>query len=170
MNWEEFLRREFTGTDNSPIQTHKWVEYVVRDGILPLLKATQFGLICKPQELANCILNHLIRHERDFLKSRFTSYRCKHPEEMNLEEYEYFEDMVPSEVWASMRRKFYLRHFADDSEFAARIWLNIPFIVFEHLDINTAGFNGLYEKQRHLDEEEDSENELLGPGMGSERE
>jgi len=170
MNWEEFLRREFTGIDNSPIQTHKWVEYVVRDGILPLLKATQFGLTCKPQELANCILNHLIRHETDFKKCRFTTYRCKHPEEMNLEEYEYFEDMVPSEVWTSMRRKFYLCHFADDSEFAARIWLNIPLIVFEHLDINTTGFNGLREKQRHLDEEDDSENELLGPGMGSERE
>ena len=89
---------------------------------------------------------------------------------MNLEDYEYFEDVVPSDVWANMKRKFYLQHFADTNEFATRIWLNIPLIVFEHLDINSAGFDGLREKQRHLDEEDDSENELLGPGMGSERE
>jgi len=172
MDWTPWLRQTYQINDGTLIQTHKWVEYVVRDGILPLLASKQYDLVCKPEELANCILNHLIRHDYGFKKCKYTSYRCKHLEEVLLEEYEFFEDSYPESVWKGLRRQFYVQHFADEGLFADRVWMNLPMIVFEHVSLASPAFDALYEKHRHLDEEDEdsSENELLGPGVRSERE
>ena len=171
MSWEQFLRRDLDISDGTTIQTHKWVEYLVRDGILPLLKRNQYDLTCKPEDLANCILNHLIRHERDYKRARFTTYRCKHREEGTMEEYEFFEDTLPEKVWKLMKEQFYIEWFADKEAFADRIWMNLPLIIFDHLSVNSPRFNALYEKLRHLDEDDDNSSEgSVGPGMGTERE
>jgi len=153
------------------IQTHKWVEYLVRDGILPLLKEKQLDMICKPEEIASCILNHLIRHERDYKRSRFTSYRCMHGQEGTMDEYEFFEDIIPEKVWKSLKYRFYIQWFADQEAFADRVWTNLPLIIFDHLSFDSPGFSPLYEKWRHLDEEdEDSAEESFGPSVSTERE
>ena len=172
MSWNEFLRRGLVAKDGiTIIQTHKWVEYIVRDGIIPLLKNKQIDLTCKPEDLATCILNHLIRHERDYKRSRFTSYQCMHGQEGTMEEYEFFEDIFPEKIWKSMKQQFYIEWFADNDCFADRIWMNLPLIIFDHLSFDSPGFNPLYEKMRHLDEEdEDSGEESLGPSMSTERE
>jgi len=171
MSWNEFLRKDLTTRDGTTIQTHKWVEYLVRDGLIPLLKNKQFDLTCKPEDLATCILNHLIRHERDYKRSRFTSYRCMHGQEGTMEEYEFFEDTFPEKIWKSIKQQFYIEWFADEDVFADRIWMNLPMIIFDHISLDSPGFNALWNKLRHLDEEDDnSSDESVGPGMGTERE
>jgi len=171
MYWEQFLRKDLRTRDGTTLQTHKWVEYLVRDGLLPLLKHNQYDLTCRPEDLANCILNNLIRHERDYKRARFTTYRCKHREEGTMEEYEFFEDTLPEKVWKSMKQQFYIEQFADEYSFAERIWMNLPFIIFDHVSLDSPRFNALYEKLRHLDEEDDnSSDESVGPGLGTERE
>ena len=171
MSWAQFLRKDLTTRDGTTLQTHKWVEYLVRDGIIPLLKRNQFDLTCKPEDLASCILNHLIRHERDYNRMRFTTYRCKHREEGTMEEYEFFENTISDKVWTLMRQQFYIEWFADEEAFADRIWMNLPLIIFDHLSPFSPRFNDLWEKLRHLDEEDDnSSDESVGPGVGTERE
>jgi hypothetical protein len=166
--WQNYLRQEYRLPNNQPIQTHKWVEHLVRDGILPLLKQKQYNLICKPQELASCILNHLIRHERDYKKCKFTTYRCMHREEVSIEEYEFYEEQISESIWNWLKHEFTVDWFADVGPFAERIWRNLPLIVFEHLSMDSPVNQILYEKMRCL--EDDEEDELLGPGMGFERE
>ena len=167
--WQQFLRREFLLPNDRPIQIHKWVEYLVREGILPLLRQKQYNLICRPQELASCILNYLVRHEKDYQKCKFTTYRCKHREEAILEEYEFFEEQIPDSIWDQLKQEFAVEWLADEGPFAERFWRNIPLIVFEHLSMESPVNQILYEKMRCLeDDEEDAE--LLGPGIGLERE
>jgi len=155
--WQLFLRKSYETMDHQLIQTHKWVEYLVRDGLLPLLKAKQYNLTCKPQELAECILNHLIRHERDYNRCRFTTYQCKHREEVCIEEYEFYEEMIPDSIWNQLKKEFYIDWFADSGAFAERIWRSLPLIVFDHLSMDSPVNQILYEKMKTLEDEEDSE-------------
>jgi hypothetical protein len=88
-----------------------------------------------------------------------------------MEEYEFFEDTLPEKVWKLMKQQFYIEWFADEEIFAERIWINLPLIIFDHISLDSPGFNALWEKQRHLDEEDDnSSDESVGPGLGTERE
>ena len=88
-----------------------------------------------------------------------------------MEEYEFFEDTLPEKVWKLMKEQFYIEWFADEEVFADRIWMNLPLIIFDHTSLDSPRFNALWEKQRHLDEEDDNSSDgSVGPGLGTERE
>jgi hypothetical protein len=40
----------------------------------------------------------------------------------------------PSEFWLTLRSKVFIERYADDSEFADRIWDDLPMIVYWHID------------------------------------
>jgi len=40
----------------------------------------------------------------------------------------------PSEFWLTLRSKVFIERYADDSEFANRIWEDLPMIVYWHID------------------------------------
>jgi hypothetical protein len=167
--WNDFLRRSLRLNDGTTIQTHKWVEYLVRDGILPLLKQMGYDLLCQPPDLANCILNHLIRHEAGYHKCKFTTYQCKHREEVMVCEMEFFEERIPEMEWNRLRKQFAVEWFADNEPFADRVWLNLPFIILSHLKMNSPANQILYEKMRIIEEgDESSDEELCGPGIRAE--
>ena len=156
--WQRFLHKSYDTSDHQRVQTHTWVEYLIRDGILPLLKAKGYHLICRPQELAECILNHLFRHEQDYPKCRFTSYRCKHREEVYIEEHEFYEELIPDSIWMQLKKEFAIDWFADAGDFAERIWRAIPLIVLDHLSMDSPANEILYERMKAFEsEEEDSE-------------
>jgi len=154
--WQQFLRRPLLTPDQQSVQIHKWTEHLVRFGLMPVLSRTGYILICKPQELATCILNNIIRHEADYNKCRFTTYRCKHREEVTIEEFEHYEELIPEEVWKQLKQSFEIDWLADEGPFAERIWRHLIHIVFDHLSMDSPANQALYEKMKFMMEDEDS--------------
>jgi hypothetical protein len=155
--WQRFLRQEWHLNETDTLPTHKWVEHLVRSGLLPLLKDKGYTLLCRPQELATCILNNLLRHQRDYQMCKFTTYRCPHREESCLEEFEFYEEQIPETVWNKLKETFYIEWFADEHNFAERVWRHLPLIVFDHLSMDSPANEILYEKMGFLEEESSSE-------------
>jgi hypothetical protein len=159
--WRQFLLRELTVPRGGKVQLYRYVECLLRDGIYPLLRAKQYNLACGPKELTGCLLNYLLRHEQDYKKRVFTTYCCKHHSDVYPEEHEFYEEQIPDEAWNHIKAEFAVEHFADEGDFAARVWRNIPLIILSHLDMEASPANQvLYESLKTYDEgDESSENE-----------
>jgi hypothetical protein len=159
--WRNFLLRELTVPSGGKVQLYRYVECLLRDGIYPLLRTKQYNLSCGPKELTGCILNYLLRHERDYKDRKFTTYCCKHRGDVFPEEHEFYEEQIPDSAWNNVKTEFAVNWFADEGDFAARIWRNIPLIILSHLDMENSPANqALYESLKTYDEgDESSENE-----------
>ena len=71
----------------------------------------------------------------------------------------------PKAFWDSLRSKVFVERYADDSEFANRIWNDLPMIVYWHIDHDkSAATNELDHMFMDPEDEEDSEsgNEDVG--------
>jgi hypothetical protein len=126
-----------------------------------MLRAKQYNLACGPKELTGCLLNYLLRHAQDYKKRVFTTYCCKHHEDVTPEEHEFYEEQIPDTMWDALKAEFAVDWLADRGEFAARIWRNIPLIILSHLDMEASPANQvLYESLKTYDEgDESSEND-----------
>ena len=167
--WVEFLKQKYEilspGTYGVYISTYNWVETVVRDGILPALKANGYLLSVDAGTLSTCILNTLYRHQKDYLKCQATHYKCIHAqpgagnENVTVaDQIEYFHENLPTSVWKELHGQFPVSWFADGGFFAERIWMDIPHIVAWHIKFNESPANkALEDRLRHLDEEETEE-------------
>ena len=170
--WLTFLKQQYEvlspGTFNIYITTFNWVETVVRDGILPALKANGYLVSVDASTLSGCILNTLYRHEQDYMKCQMTSYTCKHGrcthgEQVNEnvtfgDQLEYFHELLPTSVWKEMHERFPVNWFADGGLFAERIWMDMPHIVAWHVRFNESPANrALEDRLRHLDEEDEQD-------------
>jgi hypothetical protein len=169
--WISFLKQKYEilspGTYGVYISTYNWVETVVRDGILPALKAAGYMVSVDASTLSTCILNTLYRHEKDYMKSLATHYKCMHahPEPTNenvtfADQIEYFHEILPTSVWKELHGQFPVVWFADGGFFAERIWMDMPHIVAWHIKFNDSPANKVLEDRlRHLDEEDMEEEE-----------
>ena len=84
-------------------------------------------------------------------------------------ELEFFEERIPEIEWKRLRKQFAIEWFADNELFADRVWLNLPFIILNHLKMSSPANQILYEKMRLIEEgDESSDEELLGPGIRAE--
>jgi len=143
--------------DGQEIRTCEWAHQVA-EGIHTLVWEAGYNLSVPSQQLATCILNTVYRHERDYAAGRRTTYRCsctRHP--YAFEEYEYYStDRIPDRMWASLREYNYVEWYSDTGPFADRIWMDIPFLVFSHLVMETSPANvELMEKYKTLEDEGD---------------
>jgi hypothetical protein len=157
--WRQFLMKLGDTTEGQEFRTCDWAKGVV-DGIQTLLWETGYTLSVPPQQLTSCILNSIYRHERDYAEGRKTTYRCscvRHP--YAYEEYEYYSiDKIPDRMWDSLRLYNNIEWYSDTGPFADRIWMDIPFIVFEHLVMETSSANvELMEKYRTQEDDEEGD-------------
>lgn len=67
--------------------------------------------------------------------------------------------MLPESTWAAFRKSFQVTDFADESEFADRIWNAIPDIIFAHVCLDTSPANIELWNDLNPDEDEDSATE-----------
>lgn len=68
-------------------------------------------------------------------------YIGKHGRKMNWsnEDYCYFLDFKCKQfVWERLRENFPIEHFSDDSDFAQRLWIQIPSAVFFMVDLKSS--------------------------------
>ena len=157
--WKTFLEHRETTLDGQEIRVRDWAEDIVL-GIKTLLDETGYLLSVQPSQLTACLLNTLYRHERDYRAGRKTTYRCscaRQPYE--IEEYEYYSSYkIPDRMWESLRDYNFIEWYSDAGPFADRIWMDIPLLVFSHLNMEESPANvELAEQYRTLEDEEDSD-------------
>jgi len=159
--WRQFLLRELAVPGGGKVQLYRYMECLLRDGIYPLLRGKKYNLACGPKELTGCLLNYLLRHEQDYKKRVFTTYCCKHHSDVYPEEHEFYEEQIPDTAWDALKAEFAVDWLADNGDFAARLWRNIPLIILSHLDMENSPANEvLYESLKTYDEgDESSEND-----------
>jgi len=157
--WKAFLVRSNDVLRSKPIRTCDWVETLLHFGILPELNRKGYSLVVDQQALATCFLNYIYRHEQDATHCKFTLYKCPHESGHYPEEYEKFSERMPESTWAAFRESFQVDGFADESDFADRIWRAIPDIIFAHVCLDTSPANIELWNDLNPDEDEDSTTE-----------
>jgi len=111
--------------------------------------------------MTTCLLNAIYRHEQAYRVGKRSHYQCscsKHP--IVLEEYEYYETQLPDDSWTSLRDSHFIDWYSDTGPFADRIWMDIPWIIFTHLNMEASTANeDLAYQFRTLEDDEDYEEE-----------
>jgi hypothetical protein len=161
--WEAFLRCEWeTVSGSETVQTYEWARSLVYDHIKPLMEQNGYIFSCGIEEFVNCVLNNMYRREQDYRAVEFTSYMCKHAcdcsKHVNMDTMEHFHTRtLPHKVWEKMHRRVGIEHWADDSDFAARFWMDVPHIVFAHIDfVESNAMKELKEFLTYEDDENDA--------------
>jgi hypothetical protein len=153
--WRQFLTKRGDTLDGQEIRTCDWAEGVVK-GIHTIVYEAGYILTVTPAQLTTCLLNTVYRHERDYRAGHKTTYRCsckRKPYE--IEEYEYYSiDKIPDSVWNALREYNHIEWYSDTGPFADRIWMDIPLLVFAHLNMETSPANVELEAQCKTMEDE----------------
>jgi len=163
-NWISFLKRQYTYNDGSTIRICDWVSDIIRVAIVPELIKKQYVLSVNIHELITCVLNTLYHGERAYYKSQFNRYRCVHKKgsDYTPEQYEFFEEMLPQNVWDTLRLEFEIDHLSDAGLFADRAWFDIQYCVFSHIDFAKSHANKIMEERfRCIEDDEEDEEEHL---------
>lgn len=154
--WRQFLNHRELTLDGQEIRTCDWAEGVV-EGVVTLLREAGYTLSVRAPQLVTCLLNTVYRHEQDYSYGRKTTYRCPCAYHHHFpEEYEYYSTKIPDSMWNSLRQYNFIAWYSDAGPFADRIWMDIPFIVLSHLNMETSPANvELAEQYRTAEDEED---------------
>jgi hypothetical protein len=76
-----------------------------------------------------------------------------------MDQFEYFHEMeMGLDVWNQLRHRFEIRYLADQEDYAYRLWLELPHIVFSHLKLEGSEANRRLENMLRIydEDEEDS--------------
>jgi hypothetical protein len=161
--WNDFLHCEWELiSGDETVQTYEWARHLVYNQIKPLLERTGYIFSCSIEEFVNCLLNSMYRHEQDFRCFELTTYMCKHAcacsKHATADVLEHFHTRtLPPDMWEDMRRRAGVEHWADESEFAERFWIDLPHIVFAHIDfVESNAIGGLKELLAFEDDENEA--------------
>jgi len=77
-----------------------------------------------------------------------------------MDQFEFFHQMeMGPDVWAHLKHKFKIWFLADEGDYAYRLWLDLPHIVFSHLKLEGSEANRRLDYMLRMydeDEEDDS--------------
>jgi hypothetical protein len=148
MNWKQFLEKRHLYAEGMSIRLCDWAETLVRDVLLPQVHEKQYTLSVSPKDYVTCLLNTLYRS----LQPR--SYVCAHRRTFvwTPEQYEYFNEQFPPVLWKRIRDEFHLELLTD------RVWSDLEYFVFSHIDFDKSHANTLMEDQyKGIEDLEDEE-------------
>lgn len=158
-NFTQFIKSKHDLYSGTPISVYVWAESLVQDGIVPLLKEKGFALSVPVETLTNCLLNYMFLLNEAKFHSKVSKYRCKHEctIRFSMDQFEYFHEMeMGLEIWNQLKHKFEISYLADKEDYAYRLWLELPHIVFSHLKLEGSEANRQLENMlRVYDEDEE---------------
>ena len=137
-SWSYFLQTPRRRRFDTPMLAHEWVETLVHTGILPMLKSNGYVISVSPKRLIHCLLVSLFRHQVHYFTSTMSNYMCSCAMNQDYyeDDYEFFiTRKCPPDKWSILRSTFEIEWFADEEAFADRIWMDIPNIVFSHIQL-----------------------------------
>jgi hypothetical protein len=146
------------GYDVAPMMAAEWVSTLVDLGIVPMLKQRGYVLSVSPDRLKHCLLISFFKHQIHYYSSTISSYLCPCAKSQLYfdDDYEFFVSrQCPPAVWRRLRTIFEIEWFADGEAYADLIWIDLPNIVFSHIDVDASpATNALIDLLRNLDEED----------------
>ena len=144
--------------DVAPMMAAEWVSTLVDLGIVPMLKQRGYVLSVTPDGLKHCLLISFFKHQIHYYSSTISNYLCPCAKSQLYfdDDYEFFVSrQCPPAVWRRMRTIFEIEWFADGEAYADLIWIDLPNIVFSHIDVDASpATNALIDLLRNLDEED----------------
>jgi hypothetical protein len=160
-NFLSFIKSNNELYSGTPIPVHVWATALVQDGILPILKDKGFSLSVPVETLINCLLNYMFLMNESEFHGKVSKYRCKHEctIRFSMDQFEYFHEMeMGLEIWNQLKHKFKISYLADKEDYAYRLWLELPHIVFSHLKLEGSEANRQLENMLRVydEDEEDS--------------
>lgn len=162
-SWLKWLRMPLRDEYEEVWKVHEWIHSLCVDGIIPMLNKYGYVINLSEKEFVNCMMNYMYRWYNHNAKGHISCiYRCKCKKNNATEDDEwYFHSMrVENEKWEDLKKLFFIEDYADDSEFAYRLWNDIPFFVFKHININDSPATSvLDEMMTYEDDENNSDND-----------
>ena len=164
IGWRQWLQSPIALEDGTSITVQEWAQELILYGILPHFQQVGYILHYNPHEAIETFLNFLYRFKNNYKKNVHScSYRGKKGDPVNYlnDDFEFFcTKKCPPSFWSSLQYDFSIPIYADNSDFATKLWMDIPYFIFYLVDI--AHSNAKQELEEHLawydEEEEDTTN------------
>lgn len=159
--WNKWLNILYEADDGKKYTVSQWVECFIREGLVPEMKKCGYAFPTNEHGVVNSLLNFLFHFENSYHDMTQCQYIGKHGRKMNWsnEDYCYFLDFKCQPlVWEKLHEKFPIEHFSDDSDFAQRLWIQIPSAVFFMIDLkNSLSTNELEEQLAWLESDDEDD-------------
>ena len=139
--WNRWMSLMYEADDGEKYTVAEWVESFIRKGLFPTMKKCGYAFPTNEQGVINSFLNFLFHFENSYNSMTQCQYIGKHGRKMDWsqEDYSYFlDDKCQDFVWERLCEKFPIEHFSDDSDFAQRLWIQIPSTVFFMVDLKNS--------------------------------
>lgn len=135
-HWLAWLRRPFALLDSGEyIATHEWAAYMVEEDLVPALNDMGYNLLYTPHQITEKILNRLYNLERNYLKG--LPANIYQGQQNRSEDYEHFFTVKCTEgFWNQLAWQNRIEWFADEDQFATRVWIELPGWVAQFIDYN----------------------------------
>lgn len=162
-DWNRWLMNPIRDEYEDVWKTHEWVKSLCIDGIIPLLQKQGYVLNMSRDKFVNCMMNYMYRWYNRNKKGYIScTYSCKCNKHSGTSDDEWYFHSVKMEyeLWENLKKMFFIEDYADDSEFSYRLWNDMPYYVYRHLDIeNSPATITLDNMLSYEDDEEESDND-----------
>jgi hypothetical protein len=166
--WRNWLNTPIRNEYEDVWKVHEWVNSLCIDGIIPMLDKYGYIINLSNAEFVNCMMNYMYRWDSRNKHGYISClYKCTCMKNNATEDDEwYYNSMcIETEQWEDLKKMFFIEDYADDSEFAYRLWCDIPSFVFKHININDSPATITLDNMLNYDDDEnDSDNELNKKG------
>ena len=147
-SWKQFLEQRHRYEDGISVRLCDWAYALVHEVLIPQLDEKGYSSSIDRKALTTCLLNTLYRS----LQPR--DYVCVHRKAFvwTPEQHEFFCERFPPCLWKEIRKEFQLEILTD------RVWSDIEYFVFSHIDFDKSHANTVMEDQfKGIEDEEDEE-------------
>lgn len=155
--WSKWLKTEYNvaplnAVEDYYVPTHVWIKSLVVDGIAPILTKANYVFKYPIDITVNKYMNFI--YQLDHGRQRRYKNMCTNDDQ------EYFHSFKCTvETWKKLKRDFYIEYLADDSEFAEKLWFELPYFIFEMLNIPKSNATEELNELLEWEDEEDSDGE-----------
>ena len=154
--WIEWLKGEYDVSfpNNEPeyIPVHIWVKSLVTNGIIPILVKSGYSFKYSTDIIISKFLNFIYQFDN--------GRRRRYTNSFTDDDQEFFHSFKCTfERWKKLKKEFYIEHFADDGDFAEKLWLELPNYIFELINIDKSHATEELNQKLAWEDEEESDNE-----------
>jgi hypothetical protein len=173
-HWKNWLERPisyeyieegecYDSSELEPITIVDWVGTISKKYLIPKLEKNGYLVAGSHTQFISSILNYIYRFEYNYQFNQpiVSIYLGTHGRKMSYtnDDIDYFITYkFPENFWKNMKNMFGIPFYADDSDFAYRLWLDLPYFIFSCLNIKES--TATFELQEQLTCEEETSEDL----------
>jgi hypothetical protein len=161
--WREWLHRRYS-TDYGTYTVIEWVESLVYEGISDMFQKAGYIYSRSKHETVNTLLNYIYRFDIHSPRRLPTQYLGEYGRNLSYTSNDlefYLEHKCPPCAWDTLKKEYTIQHFADDSDFAERLWIELPSFLFFQIDIDKSGATEeLYSRIAWLESDDSEEGDF----------